>query len=338
MTVNIGINGFGRIGRLAARILSEGRHGLELTHINTRADSFQMAHLLKHDSVHGRFSGAVQYEENALIINGHRVLVTRENKPGEIPWSRSETALVLESTGVFRKRDQAAGHLEAGAQRVLVSAPAKGEDATFVVGVNHWDFDPERHFVVSNASCTTNCLAPIAKVLDESFGIEQGLMSTVHSYTMSQRLLDGSHKKDVRRARAAAMSIVPTTTGAAEAVTEVLPELKGRLSGMALRVPTPDVSLVDFTCLLKSETDAKRINLAFEEAAGKGGLKGIIGMAEEPLVSVDYVSDTRSAVVDGDLTEVAGGRLAKIIAWYDNEFGFANRLVELAAHMGTAIP
>jgi glyceraldehyde 3-phosphate dehydrogenase len=333
MAAKLGINGFGRIGRLAARILAQGKHDLELEHINSRADSFQLAHLLKHDSVHRDFDGTVEHEDEALTINGKRVRITRESSPEKIPWSESGVGVVLESTGVFRKREAAAGHLEAGARRVLVSAPAKGEDATFVVGVNHQDFDPDKHFVISNASCTTNCLAPVVKVLHEAFGLEHGLMTTVHSYTMSQRLLDGSHKKDVRRARAAAMSIVPTTTGAAEAVTEVIPELKGKLSGMAMRVPTPDVSVVDLVARLGRNLDAQLVNEAFREAA-QGGLRGVLAVADEPLVSVDYTSCPYSAVVDPELTEMIEGRMVKVIAWYDNEMGFARRLVELADYIG----
>jgi glyceraldehyde 3-phosphate dehydrogenase len=333
MAAKLGINGFGRIGRLATRILAEREHDLELVHINSRADSFQLAHLLKHDSVHRDFHGTVEHEDEALTINGRRVRVSRESQPAEIPWAESGAGVVLESTGVFRQRQAAAGHLEAGAKRVLVSAPAKGEDATFVVGVNHTDFDPDKHFVISNASCTTNCLAPVAKVLHQAFGLEHGLMTTVHSYTMSQRLLDGSHKKDVRRARAAAMSIVPTTTGAAEAVTEVIPELKGKLSGMAMRVPTPDVSVVDLVVRLGREVEAEEVNDAFRRA-GEGELAGILSVAAEPLVSVDYTSCPYSAVVDPELTEVIDRRMVKVIAWYDNEMGFAHRLVDLADYIG----
>ncbi|MFZ5585045.1 MAG: type I glyceraldehyde-3-phosphate dehydrogenase [Thermodesulfobacteriota bacterium] len=335
MAVKVGINGFGRIGRLAARILGVGHKDLELTAINARADSFQLAHLLIYDSVHRTFAGRVDYDDDSLTIEGRRVAITRMNRPNEIPWRELGVEIVLETTGKFIRGEASQGHLEAGAKKVLIGAPGKQVDGTFVMGVNHQDYDPQRHYIVSNASCTTNCLAPVAKVLDQEFGIEHGLMTTIHSVTMSQRILDGSHK-DIRRARAAGMSIIPTTTGAAKAVTEVIPALKGKLDGMAFRVPTPDVSIIDLVARMERETDAQEVNAALT-AAAEGPLKGIMAVTTAPLVSVDYTSCPYSSVVDAPLTQVMGGRMVKVLAWYDNEMGFTHRLVDLAAYVAARL-
>jgi len=331
MAVKVGINGFGRIGRLAARILGTGHRDLKLAVINGRADSFQLAHLLKYDSVHRTFGGTVDFDDDSLTIEGQRVAITRFAKPAEIPWRDLGVDIVLETTGKFTSREASQGHLDAGAKKVLIGAPGKGVDLTLVLGVNHAEYDPKRHHIVSNASCTTNCLAPVAKVLHDAFTIEHGLMTTIHSVTMSQRILDGSHK-DIRRARAAGMSIIPTTTGAAKAVTEVFPALKGRLDGMAFRVPTPDVSIIDLVVRLGRLVDAQQVNDALRQAA-EGPLNGIMAVTDVPLVSVDYTSCPYSSVVDAPLTQVMGGRMAKVMSWYDNEMGFTHRLVDLAAYL-----
>ncbi len=335
MAIKVGINGFGRVGRLLTRILAKGHEHLELVAVNARADSFQLAHLLKYDSVHRTYDATVDYEDEALIIDGRRVAVTRRPTPDQIPWGELGVELVFETTGKFKKREQCQGHLDSGARKVVLGAPGKGVDTTIVMGVNHQTYDPQQHHVVSNASCTTNCLAPIAKVLHETFTIEHGLMTTIHAVTMSQRILDGS-LKDIRRARAAWMSMIPTTTGAAKAVTQVIPELEGKLDGMAIRVPTPDVSLVDLTCRLATETTAEEVNQALRQAA-EGPLKGILTVTEVPLVSVDYTSNPYSSIVDAPLTQVIDRRLAKVLAWYDNEMGFACRMVDLAAYMAQSM-
>jgi glyceraldehyde-3-phosphate dehydrogenase type I len=335
MAVKVGINGFGRIGRLAARILGSGHKDLELVALNSRADSFQLAHLLKYDSVHRTYAGSVEHDEDSLTIEGRRVQITRVSNPADIPWKDLGVDIVLETTGKFTKREGSQGHLDAGAKKVAIGAPGKGVDGTFVMGVNHQDYDPAQHHIVSNASCTTNCLAPVAKVLNDSFGFEHGLMTTIHAYTMSQRILDGSHK-DIRRARAAAMSIIPTTTGAARAVTEVIPALKGKLDGMAIRVPTPDVSVVDLVCRLGQDVSAQEINAALKEAS-QGPMKGVLAVTDVPLVSVDYTSCPYSSVVDAPLTQVMGGRMVKILSWYDNEMGFTHRLIDVAALMASKL-
>jgi glyceraldehyde 3-phosphate dehydrogenase len=335
MALKVGINGFGRIGRLCTRMLSEGYPGLELVQINARADTEPLAHLLKYDSVHRTFAGSVDYEGDDLIVEGDRVRITRAPSPAEIPWSDHGVELVLETTGKFKDRAKAQGHLQGGVKKVVVSAPGKDLDGMFVLGVNHHDYDPDKHHMVSNASCTTNCLAPVAKVLHESFGFEHGLMTTIHAYTMSQRILDGS-SKDIRRARAAAMSIIPTSTGAARAVTQVLPELTGKLDGFAIRVPTPDVSMVDLTCRLGRAAGVDEVNGALMEAA-QGPLKGIMAVTKEPLVSVDYTGSTYSSVVDAPLTMAMEERMVKVLAWYDNEAGYAARVLDLAAMMASKI-
>ncbi|WP_272699905.1 type I glyceraldehyde-3-phosphate dehydrogenase [Desulfovibrio sp. Fe33] len=319
MATKIGLNGFGRIGRYLTRLLAE-ENDLELVAVNARASNEDLAHLLKYDSVHGRFLD-VQPTEDGFIVAGKPVKVTR-NAPGEWNWGELGCDLVVESTGKFTDRESCEKHLACGAKKVIISAPGKNADVTVVIGVNDEELKPE-HKIISNASCTTNCLAPVAKVIHEAFGIKHGIMTTVHSYTMSQRILDGSHK-DMRRARACAMSMVPTTTGAAKAVGLVIPELNGLLDGMSIRVPTPNVSLVDLVCELKKETTVEEVNAALKAAANDS-----MGYTDEPLVSVDFTGSTFGGVVDSALTRVMGGTQVKVIAWYDNEAGFTNQLLRL---------
>jgi len=334
MPIRVAINGFGRIGRCLARIIATEVKDIELVAINSRAGAEVHAHLLRHDSVHGPFPGTVEAKSDRLIINGKDVHLTQiDDTPEVLPWREMDIKVVLESTGAFRDRASIAGHLAAGAQRVILSAPGKKVDGTFVYGVNHKTFDPDKHFIVSNASCTTNCLAPVVKVLHDNFEIEHGHMTTVHSYTMDQRLLDGSHS-DFRRARAAALSMVPTSTGAARAVTEVIPELEGRLDGLAVRVPTPNVSLVDFGCNVIRTTNQEEVNQAFFTAQ-EGDLKGVLQVATEPLVSIDFNGSPFSSIVDSELTTVMGGKMVKVMAWYDNEMGFSHRMLDLAVYMGS---
>ena len=332
MTVRVAINGFGRIGRCLARLIAAEPRDLELVAVNSRADTERDVHLLRYDSVHGPFPGQVEAGDEALILNGRKVRIARVLQPQNLPWRDLGVQIVLESTGAFRDRLANEGHLVAGARKVILAAPGKKIDATFVYGVNHLTYDPQRHQIISNASCTTNCLAPVVKVLHDNFGILQGLMTTVHSYTMDQRLLDGSHE-DLRRARAAALSMVPTSTGAARAVTEVLPELKGRLDGLSVRVPTPNVSLVDFVATVEKSTSAAEVNQAFARAQA-GALQGVLSLCREPLVSTDFNGSPFSAVVDAALTNVMGGNLVKVMAWYDNEMGFSRRMLDLAAYIG----
>ena len=331
MPVRVAINGFGRIGRCLARLIID-KPELELVAVNSRADTERDVHLLRYDSVHGRFPGTVEAREETLYLNGKEVHITRMLQPQSLPWKEMGVQVVLESTGAFRDRASNEGHLAAGARKVILSAPGKKIDATFVYGVNHLDYDPGKHHIVSNASCTTNCLAPVVKVLHDNFGIQHGLMTTVHSYTMDQRLLDGSHQ-DLRRARAAAVSMVPTSTGAAKAVTEVIPALKGRLDGLSVRVPTPNVSLIDFVATVEKNTTAEEVNRALV-AAQEGALQGVLSVCTEPLVSIDFNGTTFSAVVDAELTNVLGGNLVKVMAWYDNEMGFSQRMLDLAAFIG----
>jgi glyceraldehyde 3-phosphate dehydrogenase len=332
MPIKVAINGFGRIGRCLARIILTKDLDIELVAINSRAGAEVHAHLLKYDSVHGTFRGAVEPKSDRLIVNGKDVhLIQVDDLPENLPWRDLGIQLVLESTGAFRDKASVEGHIRAGAKKVVLSAPGKKLDGTFVYGVNHQMYDPAKHDVVSNASCTTNCLAPLVKVIHESFGIEHGLMTTTHSYTMDQRLLDGSHH-DLRRGRAAAMSMVPTSTGAARAVTEVIPELKGRLDGIAVRVPTPNVSLVDFTAVVRKSTTTQEVNQAFANAA-TGELKDVLHISQEPLVSVDYNGSYYSSIVDAELTNVMGGNLVKVMAWYDNEMGFWHRMLDLAVYI-----
>jgi glyceraldehyde 3-phosphate dehydrogenase len=332
MAVKVAVNGFGRIGRCLTRLLATTDKGLELVAINSRADITRDIHLFTYDSVHGRFQGRVAPRGDNLMINDREVQVTRVLNPEGLPWKDLGVDIVLESTGAFRDRASNEGHLKAGAKRVILGAPGKKLDGTFVYGVNHEEYDPARHQIISNASCTTNCLAPVVKVLHETWGFEYGLMTTCHSYTMDQRLLDGSHS-DFRRARAACLSMIPTSTGAARAVTEVLPALAGRLDGLSVRVPTPNVSLVDLVATVARPTSKEQVNEAFV-AAQEGFLRGVLAVSFEPLVSTDYNGAGYSAVVDAELTNVMGGTLVKVMAWYDNEMGFSNRMLDLAAYVG----
>jgi glyceraldehyde 3-phosphate dehydrogenase len=332
MSVRVAINGFGRIGRCLARLIVQMKE-LELVAVNSRADTERDVHLLRYDSVHGRFPGTVEGREEKLYLNGKEVHITRILEPQRLPWGEMGVQVVLESTGAFRDRASNEGHLAAGAKKVVLSAPGKKIDATFVYGVNHLDYDPRSHLIVSNASCTTNCLAPVVKVLHDNFRIQHGLMTTVHSYTMDQRLLDGSHQ-DLRRARAAALSMVPTSTGAAKAVTEVIPELKRRLDGLSVRVPTPNVSLIDFVATVEQSTTIEEVNQALTAAAQEGPLQGVLAVCAEPLVSIDFNGSTYSSTVDLELTNVLGGNLVKVMAWYDNEMGFSQRMLDLAAFIG----
>jgi glyceraldehyde 3-phosphate dehydrogenase len=333
MATRVAINGFGRIGRLVARALLQRQDsGLELVSINDLADAKSNALLFKRDSVHGAYGGEVHADGNDLIIDGRRILVTAERDPAKLPHGNNGVDIALECTGFFTDRDKAGAHLAAGAKKVLISAPAKGVDLTVVYGVNHEKLTAE-HSIVSNASCTTNCLAPLAKVLNDVIGIERGLMTTVHSYTNDQKILDQIHG-DMRRARAAAMSMIPTTTGAARAVGEVLPELKGKLDGSAIRVPTPNVSVVDLTFTPKRDTHLDEVNGALKAASESGPLKGILAYSEEPLVSIDYNGNPASSTVDSLETAVLEGKLVRVLSWYDNEWGFSNRMVDTAGAMG----
>ena len=326
----IGINGFGRIGREVFRVAFSNPE-VEVVAVNDLTDAATLAHLLKYDSVHGTFPHEVTVDGDYIVVDGHRVKVLAQTDPSKLPWGELGVEIVVESTGRFTEGPKAKAHLDAGAKKVIISAPAKQEDITIVMGVNEEKYDPAQHNIISNASCTTNCLAPFTKILLEKFGIESGLMTTVHSYTNDQRILDLPHK-DLRRARAAACSIIPTTTGAAKAVALVLPELKGKLNGFAMRVPTPNVSITDLTVLLKTDTTAEEINAALKEAA-EGKLKGIMGYNELPLVSRDYNGCPLSSIVDGLSTMMVGPRMAKVVSWYDNEWGYSNRVVDLACYI-----
>ena len=329
MAVKVGINGFGRIGRMALRAAYE-RNDIVIAALNDLTDPHTLGHLLKYDSVHGTLKAEISIEDNSIVLDGKKMRVISEKDPAKLPWRDLGVDIVLECTGLFRDRAQASKHLEAGAKKVIISAPATDPDITVVIGVNHGDYDPKRHHIISNASCTTNSLAPICKVLLDTFGIEKGLMTTIHSYTTDQRLLDFPHK-DLRRARAAALSMVPTTTGAAKAVSLVIPELAGKMNGMALRVPTPNVSLTDLVVQLSRSASAQEVNEAFEEAS-KGSMKGIIEYSNEPLVSSDFKGITASTVIDALSTMAVGNDMVKVLGWYDNEFGYANRLVDLAVY------
>ncbi len=332
MSVRLAINGFGRIGRYLVRA-SLGYDDIEIVAINTRAKAPVLAHLLKYDSVHGKIPAEVSAEEECIIVNGKRIKVLgTTTSPADLPWGDLGIDVLIESTGKNTKREDLVCHITAGAKKVILTAPGKKLDGTFVMGVNEDTYDPAKHNIISNASCTTNCLAPVAKVLNDKFGIVRGLMTTVHSYTMDQRLIDGSHK-DLRRGRAAAMSIVPTSTGAASAVAEVIPALKGKLDGLALRVPTPNVSLVDLSVELGKTVTAADLNQAFREAAA-GSLSGILYCCDEELVSVDFTSSSYSSIVDAPLTKVIDGNFAKVFAWYDNESGYACRTRDLALYIG----
>ena len=330
MTVRVGINGFGRIGRLAFRA-ARGKD-IEVVGINDLTDAKTLAHLLKWDSIHGPYPGTVEAAENAIVVDGKKIPVTAEKDPAKLPWKERGAKLVIESTGHFTDRAGAAKHIEAGAERVIISAPAKGPDATIVLGVNSQSYDPAKHHVVSNASCTTNCLAPVAKVLQDNWGVEKGWMTTIHAYTNDQVTLDFPHK-DLRRARAAAVSMIPTSTGAAKALGEVLPELKGKLDGYAMRVPTADVSVVDLSVILTREATREAINDAMRKAAS-GAMKGILQVCDEPLVSIDFRGNPHSSILDAENTKVMGGTFAKLLSWYDNEWGYSCRVVDLVLMMG----
>jgi glyceraldehyde 3-phosphate dehydrogenase len=338
MTTRVAINGFGRVGRAAFRSAYERGDGIAWAAINDLADATTLAHLLRHDSVYGPFPGAVETADGALVVDGVEIPVLAEASPAALPWDELGVDVVLEATGRFRARADAAGHLAGGARKVLISAPGKDPDVTVVLGVNFpAAYDAERHDVVSNASCTTNCLAPVARVLHDGIGIRHGLMTTIHAYTGDQRLVDLPHK-DLRRARAAAVNIVPTSTGAAKAIGLVIPELAGRLLGFAARVPVPTGSLVDLTVDVERETTAEEVNALFAERADRGELAGILAYSEEPLVSTDVIRSPYSAVFDAGLTTVIGGTQVKVVAWYDNEWGYSTRLVELAQRVLAPVP
>lgn len=326
MAIRVGINGFGRIGRNVLRA-GLNRKDLEFVAVNDLTDAKTLAHLLKYDSVHGKFGASVEGKKDSLVVDGKEIKVFAIKDPAQLPWKDLGVDVVLESTGKFTDREGGSKHMEAGAKKVVISAPAKNPDVSLVLGVNEKDYDASKHHIISMGSCTTNCLAPIAKILVDEFGVEYGLMTTIHAYTNDQVILDFPHK-DLRRARAAGMSMIPTTTGAATALSLVIPELKGKMDGMAIRVPTPNVSVVDLVVGLKKETTTEALNNIFK-AYAEGKLKGILSYCEEPLVSIDFNGNPHSSIVDGTSTKVIGGKLAKILSWYDNEWGFSNRMVEL---------
>ncbi|EYR64024.1 glyceraldehyde-3-phosphate dehydrogenase [Actinotalea ferrariae CF5-4] len=332
MTIRVGINGFGRIGRNFFRAVLESGADIEIVGVNDLTDNKSLAHLLKYDSILGRLAQDVTYDEESITVGGKTFKALAERDPSALPWGELGADIVIESTGIFTDATKAKAHLDAGAKKVIISAPAKNEDATFVVGVNHTEYDPANHHIVSNASCTTNCLAPLAKVLDEAFGIERGLMTTIHAYTQDQNLQDGPHK-DLRRARAAALNMVPTSTGAAKAVSLVLPQLKGKLDGYAMRVPTPTGSATDLTFTASRETTVEEVNAAVKAAAETPELKGILVYTEDPIVSTDIVTDPASSIFDAGLTKVIGDQV-KVVSWYDNEWGYSSRLVDLTVYIG----
>lgn len=335
MSIKVGINGFGRIGRNILRIIMQEKNlygDIEVVGINDLTDAATLAHLFKYDSVFGVYKGEVSHTENEIVVDGKKIRIHSEKEPKSLPWKADGVEVVIESTGKFTEKAKAMAHMEAGAKKVIISAPAKGEDITIVLGVNEDKYKAAEHHVISNASCTTNCLAPVVKVLHDRFSIKRGFMTTVHAYTMDQRLLDGSHK-DLRRGRAAAMSIVPTTTGAAKAVTEVIPDLKGKMDGLAMRVPTPNVSVVDFVAEVGRNVTVNEVNGALKEAA-EGPLKGILLYCEEELVSVDFTSSPYSSIVDAPLTNVIDGNFVKVFSWYDNESGYSCRMRDLAIYIG----
>src|SRR5256714_3820850 len=330
---NYGINGFGRIGRNVLRAMTQ-KQVERVRAINDLTDTHTLAHLLKWDSVHGRFDGEIGYDNENIVVRGHKIKILKERDPGALPWKSLGVDVVLESTGFFTRRDKAELHIsKAGAKRVLISAPAKNPDATICMGINDDIYDPAKHTIVSNARCTTNCLAPLAKVLNDKFGIEHGFMSTIHSYTNDQRILDLPHE-DLRRARAAAISIIPSSTGAAKAIGEVIPEVKGKLNGGAYRVPTPRGSSTDFTAVIAKDATVDSVNAAFKEAAGDKSYKGVLEYSDEPLVSRDIVGNPHSCIFDSKLTIMLGNRFVKIVGWYDNEWGYSNRCVELLEMLG----
>ncbi|GAA0126188.1 MULTISPECIES: type I glyceraldehyde-3-phosphate dehydrogenase [Clostridium] len=330
--IKVGINGFGRIGRnFFKALINKYNDDLEVVAINDLTDADTLAHLLKYDSLYGQFEGTVENTENEIVVNGKSIKIFAERDPHNIPWGVLGVDIVIEASGKFTDGNKAKAHIEAGAKKVLISAPAKNEDITIVLGVNESDYDSNNHNIISNASCTTNCLAPFAKILDREFGIVKGLMTTIHSYTNDQKILDAPHS-DLRRARAAAEAMIPTTTGAAKAVSLVLPQLKGKLNGMAVRVPTPTVSITDLVCEISKNATVEEINDAFRKAA-EGELKGILGYSEEPLVSIDYRGDERSSIVDGLSTMLISDNMVKVVSWYDNEWGYSNRLADLTKYV-----
>ena len=334
MSIKVGINGFGRIGRNILRIIMQEKNlygDIEVVGINDLTDAATLAHLFKYDSVFGVYKGEVSYTENEIVVDGKKIRIHSEKEPKSLPWKADGVEVVIESTGKFTEKAKAMAHMEAGAKKVIISAPAKGEDITIVLGVNEDKYKAAEHHVISNASCTTNCLAPVVKVLHDSFGIEKGLMTTIHSYTNDQRILDLPHK-DLRRARAAALSMIPTTTGAAKAVTLVIPELKGKLDGLAVRVPTPNVSVVDFVCTVKKSASKDDV-LAALKAAANGKLKGYLDVCMEPLVSVDFLGNPHSSIVDGQSIFTVDGTLVKVLSWYDNEWGYSKRVVDLVKYV-----
>jgi glyceraldehyde 3-phosphate dehydrogenase len=335
MTVRVGINGFGRIGRQSLKAILERAPDVEVVAVNDLVDTATNALLFKHDSTYGAYPGTVEHTDDALVIDGRTVKVLQVRDPADLPWADLGVDLVLESTGLFTDASKAAAHIEAGARKVIISAPAKGEDITIVLGVNEEMYDPEAHHIISNASCTTNCLAPAAKVVHDNWTIRRGLMNTIHSYTNDQRILDVAHK-DPRRARAAGQNIIPTTTGAAKALALVIPDLKGKFDGFSLRVPTPTVSVVDFTAELERPASVEELNAAFRREAA-GDLKGILGVSDEPLVSTDFRGDTRSSIIDADSTMSLGGTFVKVIAWYDNEWGYSCRVADLIAFVSARL-
>jgi len=329
MTTRVGINGFGRIGRQSLKALIERAPDVEVVAVNDLVDTATNALLFKHDSTYGAYDGSVEHSDDAIIVDAHEIRVLQERDPANLPWGDLGVDVVIESTGLFTEADKARAHLDAGARKVIISAPAKGEDLTIVLGVNEGMYDPAAHHIISNASCTTNCLAPAAKVVHDQWTIVRGLMNTIHSYTNDQRILDVAHK-DPRRARSAGQNIIPTTTGAAKALALVIPDLKGKFDGFSLRVPTPTVSVVDFTAELERPASVEELNEAFRTAA-KGPMQGILGVSDEPLVSMDFKGDTRSSIIDADSTMSLGGNFVKVIAWYDNEWGYSCRVADLVA-------
>jgi glyceraldehyde 3-phosphate dehydrogenase len=336
MAVRVAINGFGRIGRQTLKAIIERTEGVEVVAINDLVETELNALLFRYDSTYGHYEGTVDHTADALIVDGREIRVLKEKDPASLPWQAMDVDIVVESTGLFTDAEKARAHLSAGARKVIISAPAKGEDVTIVLGVNERMYDAESHAIISNASCTTNCLAPVAKVVQDEFGIVRGLMNTIHSYTNDQRILDVAHK-DPRRARSAGQNIIPTTTGAAKALALVIPELKGKFDGFSLRVPTPTVSVVDFTAQLEQPTTVEALNKAFR-AAESGPMKGILGVSDEPLVSMDYKGDSRSSIVDALSTMVIGEQLVKVVAWYDNEWGYSCRVADLVAYVGNRLP
>jgi len=336
MTTRVGINGFGRIGRQSLKALIERAPDVEVVAVNDLVETSLNALLFKHDSTYGAYPGDVGHTDDSLIVDGREIKVLKEKDPAALPWGDLGVDIVVESTGIFTSAEKARAHIDAGAKKVIISAPAKGEDITIVLGVNDEKYDPATHHIISNASCTTNCLAPAAKVVHDLLGIERALMNTIHSYTNDQRILDVAHK-DPRRARSAGQNIIPTSTGAAKALALVIPDLKGRFDGFSLRVPTPTVSVVDFTAEVGRETTVEELNAAFRVAEA-GPMKGILGVSDEPLVSMDFKGDERSSIVDSESTMVIGGTMVKVIAWYDNEWGYSCRVADLVAHVAARLP